>query len=263
MEEVVSDLRYIFPILPPYSQQIKILNLCSVSAFKNSNLTFANGNFCKVQELFITAPVTKTILGDIARNCPLLQVLTLNGGSEFPDPEDDDLIDLFSQCRRLEKLTLRCLGGGSTRPGGLTANFLNHITVYLPNLKYLSLEGIHHKKIEIEIPEPYGPHEVFEVLFGTDVVYNQYPSYQEAKDFIENHGSGYDQHLSIRKKQMPGGIKIQKKLVDADEPKITNILLRDIAMKHDNNIVIINPKGTVLQSLECRARALEERASTL
>ena len=143
MEEVVSDLRYIFPILPPYSQQIKILNLRSVSAFKNSNLTFANGNFCKVQELFITAPVTKTILGDIGRNCPLLQVLTLNGGSEFPDPEDDDLIDLFSQCRRLEKLTLRCVGGGSTRPGGLTANFLNHITVYLPNLKYLSLEGIH------------------------------------------------------------------------------------------------------------------------
>ena len=257
MEEVVSDLRYIFPILPPYSQQIKILNLCSVSAFKNSNLTFANGNFCKVQELFITAPVTKTILGDIGRNCPLLQVLTLNGGSEFPDPEDDDLIDLFSQCRRLEKLILRCVGGGSTRPGGLTANCLNHITVYLPNLKYLSLEGIHHKKIEIEIPEPYGPHEVFEVLFGTDVVYNQYRSYQEAKDFIENHVSGYDQHLSIRKKQMPGGIKIQKKLVDADEPEITNILLRDIAMKHDNNIVIINPNGTVLQTviqIPCRIR---------
>ena len=263
MEEVVSDLRYIFPILPPYSQQIKILNLRSVSAFKNSNLTFANGNFCKVQELFITASVTKTILGDIARNCPLLQVLILNGGSEFPDPEDDDLMDLFSQCRQLEKLTLRCVGGGSTRPGGLTANFLNHITVYLPNLKYLSLEGIHHKKVEIEIPEPYGPHEVFEVLFGTDVVYNQYRSYQEAKDWIENHISGYDQHLSIRKKQMPGGIKIQKKLVDADEPKITNILLRDIAMKHDNNIVIINPNGTVLQTLECRAQALEERASTL
>ena len=122
---------------------------------------------------------------------------------------------------------------------------MNHITVYLPNLKYLSLEGIHHKKIEI--PEPYGPHEVFEVLLGTDVVYNQYRSYQEAKDFIENHGSGYDQHFSIRKKQMPGGIKIQKKLVDADEPKITNILLRDIAMKYDNDIVIINPNGTVLQ----------------
>ena len=127
----------------------------------------------------------------------------------------------------------------------------------------MSLEGIDHKKIEIQIPEPYGPHEVFEVLFGTDIVYNQYRSYQEAKDFIDNHVSGYDQHLSIRKKQMPGGIKIQKKLVDADEPKITNILLRDIAMKHDNNIVIINPKGTVLQTLECRARALEERASTL
>ena len=100
---------------------------------------FANQNFGKLKELFITASISKTILRDISRNCPLLQVLQLNG-SENPHPEDDDLIALFSHCNQLEKLSLRNIGGGSWgRPGGLTANFLNKINDYLPNLKYLNL----------------------------------------------------------------------------------------------------------------------------
>ena len=38
-----------------------------------------------------------------------------------------------------------------------------------------------------------------------------------------------------------------KKLVDTDDPKITNRLLRDIALKYENDIVIINPKGTTIK----------------
>ena len=245
MGEVVSDLRNIFPILPPYSQQIKILKLQSDYIFDDSDLTFANHNFCKLQELLITASISKTILGDIARNCPLLQVLKLNGGSESPDPEDDDLINLFSHCNQLEKLSLRHVGGGSWRCGGLTANFLNNITDHLPRLKYLSLEGIEHKKIEIQIPEPYGPKEVYQVIFGAEHVLMHTNSHQQATQFINNHGSS--QHLNIRTKQIPGGIHIHKKLVDTDDPKITNKLLRDIALKYENDIVIINPKGTTIK----------------
>ena len=247
MKEVTSDLRTIFPILPPYSQQIKILRIQSDYIFADSDLMFANQNFGKLKEFFITASISKTILGDIARNCPLLQVLQLNG-SETPDPEDDDLTNLFSHCNQLEKLSLRHIGGGSWgRPGGLTANFLNNIDDCLPNLKYLSLEGIQHKKIEIQKPEPYGPKEVYEVIFGTEHVIKQEDSHQQARDFIENHVSGYDQHLNIRSKHIPGGIHMRKKLVDTDEPKITNKLLRDIAMKYENDIVIINPKGTTIK----------------
>ena len=240
MEEVVSDLHNNFPILPPYSQQIKILKLQSGRIFDDPDLTFANHNFCKLQVLFITASISKTILGDIVRNCPLLQVLKLNGGSESPDPEDDDLINLFSHCNQLEKLSLRHVGGGSWR---LTANFLNNIAGHLPRLKYLSLEGIEHKKIEI--PEPYGPKKVYEVIFGAEHVLMHTNSHQQATQFINNHGSS--QHLNIRTKQIPGGIHIHKKLVDTDDPKITNRLLRDIALKYENDIVIINPKGTTIK----------------
>ena len=43
---------------------------------------------------------------------------------------------------------------------------------------------------------------------------------------------------------------MRKKLVDTDEPKITNKLLRDITLKYENDLVIINPKGiTIKKSL--------------
>ena len=45
--------------------------------------------------------------------------------------------------------------------------------------------------------------------------------------------------------QVPAGTC--KKLVDADEPKITNDILRDIARKYDHDIVIVNPNGRTIK----------------
>ena len=142
------------------------------------------------------------------------------------------------------------MAGNSWKSGGLTANFLNNINEYLPKLEYLNIEGIRHKKIEIE--EPYDAHEVYQVIFTHHPITHYIGSiamtantHQEATAFIETHTSFPSQHLHIQTKQEPAGKR--RKLVDADEPKITNKLLRDIAMKYDHEIVIINLNGETIK----------------
>ena len=103
IEEVVTetDLQNSFPILPPYSQQIKSLKL----VIDSIQASFEIHNFKNLQELDINAPISKTILANITRFCPLLQVLQLHGSKE-PHIEDDDLIDLVSNCTKLVRITL-------------------------------------------------------------------------------------------------------------------------------------------------------------
>ena len=96
--------------------------------------------------------------------------------------ENNDLVDLFTHCDQLKKLSLENMGG-------LTANFLNNINEYLPRLEYLNLRGLKHKQV-----------------------------------FVEWVG-----------------------WVDADEPIITNNLLKVIARQFENDIEIISPDGTIIK----------------
>ena len=245
IEEVVTetDLQNSFPILPPYSQQIKSLKL----VIDSIQASFEIYNFKNLQELDINAPISKTILANITRFCPLLQVLQLHGSKE-PHPEEEDMIDLFSNCTKLVRITLEKMGC-SWKSGGLTANFLNNINEHLPKLEYLNLKGIAHKKIEID--EPYEAHEAYQLIFdqgmGRQFVAMTTRSHQEATEFMNSprvYPTHYQQ-LKMQTIQVPAGTC--KKLVDADEPKITNDILRDIARKYDHDIVIVNPNGRTIK----------------